>query len=118
MHLLLPGEVGAGDDEEVLHDRQKHSEAVVFHHGRANGRVQLLRIGQVDRLLIAVRVLDLEGKFGSTVEREGGGCRDEVNSCYASWRGGGHTKTTPDESEKVPHAHIHVLDAARVVRWK
>lgn len=58
-HLLLPGEVGAGDDEKVLHDRQEHAEAVVLHHGRAYGRVQLLRVRQVDGLLVAVSMLDL-----------------------------------------------------------
>lgn len=59
-HLLLSGEVGAGDDQKVLHDGQKHPEAVVLHDGGADGRVQLLRVREVDGLLIAVRVLDLK----------------------------------------------------------
>ena len=43
----------------MLHDGQEDAEAIVLHNGRAYRRVQLLGVGEVHRLFIAVRVLDL-----------------------------------------------------------
>lgn len=34
-HLLLPCQVGAGDDQEMLHDGEENTEAIVLHDRRA-----------------------------------------------------------------------------------